>query len=269
MADTIRALLRQAGIPTGPADQRPLNLGKTLIRLTDRAGYVKLGRHPAARALLRAEIAAYRAPPPDAPYRRPELLSHHDGEGVTLLWLSALSGGSMRAWSALRSRPGPYELQASGQRQLADLMPDPDSSWTAEWRRRVAERWGDLPIPLGPVHGDFVYWNLLRPTADQGPGLLDFEYYDPAGPAGIDRLFWRLAPFCRQAVRRGAAGLLRPLAGRLPSAPQLALALLRHGARLEREEMLPDVGELNDAANRRLRRGVVGVYSEILRGLIA
>lgn len=222
--DTISALLRHAGIPAAPLEQHALELGKTLIRLAEGCGFVKLGRHPAGRALLRAEAKAYAARPPDPPYRRPELLGFHDGDQVTLLWLSPVGEHPLSHWAALRARPGPYAQQANGQRMLSDLLPEPETPWIAAWNRRLAEHWGSVSIAVGPSHGDFVYWNLLRPQQGTGYGLIDYEYFDAAAPAVTDSLFWRLAPLCRQAVRRHAAPLLQPIIRRLAPAPELALA---------------------------------------------
>lgn len=269
MPDPIAALLRQAGIVAAAAEHRPLELGKTLIRLTDGAGFVKFGRHPSGRALLRSEADAYRSRPPDPPYRRPDLLGFQDGDGITLLWLSALDGRSMRPWSALQPRDGPYRHQAQGHRDLAELLPEPETAWIAAWSRRLVARWGSVPIATGPSHGDFVYWNLLQPRHGGECGLIDFEYFEPTAPAVTDALFWRLAPLCRQAVQRRAGGLLRSFIVRLAPAPELALTLLRHGARFEREERLPDIGQLYPAHTLQLRRAQIALYSRLLEGLLA
>ncbi|MGE4218231.1 MAG: hypothetical protein AB7G39_02190 [Alphaproteobacteria bacterium] len=269
VADTVSALLRQAGIAAAPLEQHALAPGKTLVRLAEGGGFVKLGHHPAGRALLRAEARAYAEPPPDPPYRRPELLGFHDGGDATLLWLSPLPGHALSPWAALRRRTGPYAGQATDQRRLADLLPEPETPWIAGWNSRLAGRWGSVPVRTGPSHGDFVYWNLLRPTAGGAYGLLDYEYFEPRAPAMSDCLFWQLAPICRQAIRRRIGALVYPVVARLAPAPELALTLLRHGARFEREERQPDIDLLYTPDTLHLRRGQVALYAALLDRLLA
>jgi len=268
MTDADTVLLRAAGVPTPAVERRALNGGKTLLRLGDDAGIIKLARHPVGRSLLRGEAAAYRAAAPDPPYCRPSLLGFHDGDGATLLWLTYLHGSALSRWASLPARPGPFDFQAVGERAVADLLPEPETPWTGTWRPRIAERWSGEAVPAGPSHGDFVYWNLLRQQGGR-LGLLDYEHYQAVAPAGIDRLFWRLSPLCRVATRHGWWEPLHRLAYRLASPVVLALALLRHGDRISREDSLPDTAALYDRSTVERRRRLMVLYAKLLGRVLA
>lgn len=268
MTDADIALLKAAGVPAPAVEHRALNGGKTLLRLADGAGIIKLARHPVGRALVRAEAAAYRALAPDPPYVRPNLLGFHDGDGATLLWMTQLPGSALSRWASLSPQPGPFDRHAVDERSLTDLLPESATNWTAVWRPRVADRWRGLLLPAGPSHGDFVYWNLLRQPGG-AMGLLDYEHYEAVSPAGADRLFWRLSPLCGFASRHGGWETLHRLAYRLAPPPLLALVVLRHGDRISREDSLPDSATLYDRSTIDRRRRLMVLYAKLLDRLLA
>jgi hypothetical protein len=247
-------------------------LGKLGIRLSDGAGFVKLAPDPTSAAALRREARVYAAPPPPPPYRRPVPIAFHDGGDWAVLWLEMEAAAPFGRWRALRPRPGPYEAQGRGKRTLSALAPAQMSPRFAAWRGRLLDRHGDEEIAVAPAHGDFVYWNLL-----DGPVLLDFEHFEECAPLHQDRLSWTIVPFGRRVMALGfgevaaAAGPTLAqalLPDRRSAVCELALFLLRHADRLERETRLVAAQGIDDTAAQLQRDRLLALYPLLLAGLL-
>lgn len=62
---------------------------------------------------------------------------------------------------------------------------------------RMTIRFTNHFVPIGPSHGDFIYWNLLK-MQEGRIGLIDFEYFSPCRAAYFDQWHWLLFPLCRK-----------------------------------------------------------------------
>ncbi|WP_448188449.1 hypothetical protein [Azospirillum sp. sgz301742] len=273
--DAVAERLAAAGIGARAARCTALHMRKIAVVLDDGAGFVKVALHPASVAAVRVEAAAYAGPLPAAPYGRPVLKRFHDGGDWAALWLSAEAGRPMPSWRSLLPRPGPFEDRFST-RPAADLLGDPMPPPFEDWRRRLVDRFGDCTVRTAPAHGDFIYWNVLSGGPD-GPVLIDFEQHEPCAPASHDRLFWTFVPLarkalalrCGQALAAAAPALARRLVPEAErSGLELALLVLRHGARMAVEHERPDIGLLYDSETVRLQHGLIALYKRVLGRLL-
>lgn len=283
--------LAAAGMPGGIDDAEPMDPGKVAIRLSGGRGFVKLALNPHAAALSRRELVAYAAEPPSPAFRRPVLLGGHDAGDWAALWLSLESG---RAWprrSALRPRAGPFEHLPAAARPVAAIMDRPVAGRFEVHRLRLLQRWADAPVRCGPAHGDFVYWNLL--AGDGAPTLVDYEFFEPSAPMTHDRFQWTLLPLLRRLAAWGsvpagpgrgagwtaavpalATAALGPLACALAPCGtprpglELALFLLRYGARIELQRGAPDLARLYAPSTQRLQDSLAVLLDRLLRGLL-
>lgn len=264
--------LAALGITATPAVVRRHALGKVGILLAADAGFVKLAPTPATAAGLRHEATVYALPPPPAPYRRPTLIRFHDGGDWAALWLKAETAAPWTRRRALTPRPGPYEALVAGHRPIDSLMPDTIAPGFAPWQARLRDRHGDHAVAIAPVHGDFVYWNLL-----DGPVLLDFEHFAPAAPRHHDRLSWTVVPLGRRAMALGlgdvAAAAGPWLARRLlpdgcSAEAELALFALHHAARLDAENQLVAAAAIDDSAAQHQRERLLSFYPRLLARLL-
>ena len=106
------------------------------------------------------------------------------------------------------SRPVPVtqmralaEKQSSATRPIVDAelvqrlrgkaaeLRDPDRrTWALGALDRTLEDWGQVPVPLGPWHGDWVPWNMAR----RGETVLlwDWEHFEAEVPCGFDHVHY-------------------------------------------------------------------------------
>ncbi|MFV3131432.1 hypothetical protein [Niveispirillum sp. KHB5.9] len=272
--DRCVTLLVAAGIPSGIEKADLIDPAKVAIRLAGGRGFVKLAMHPHANALMHREVAAYAGPPPCAPFRRPGLLGSHDHGDWGAIWLTFEPGRVLTRWNALSPRPGPYEGAPSGLRPVRAILHDPLPPRFEKHRLRLLDRFADEPVRCGPIHGDFVYWNVLDGPA--GPMLLDYEYFEPQAPSSQDRLQWTLLPLLRRAALWGtvpsvlAGTAVVPLAtlllprGTARPALELALFLLRYATRLEEQQAEPDIADLYARPTRRIQQRLLALIDGIL-----
>lgn len=276
--DKCVSMLATAGIPSGIEKADLIDPAKVAIRLADGQGFVKLAMHPHANALMHREVAAYAGPPPCAPFRRPRLLGSHDHGDWGAIWLTFEPGRVLTRWNALSPRPGPYEAAPSDLLPVRAILPDPLPPRFETYRRHLLDRFADAPVRCGPIHGDFVYWNVLDGPA--GPMLLDYEHFERQAPSSQDRLQWTLLPLLRRAALWGtvpsalAGAAVVPLAalllprGTAHPVLELALFLLRYAARLEGEQAEPGIADLYARPTRRIRQRLLALIDGILGRIV-
>lgn len=266
--------LDAAGIPSEIDRADPIDPGKVAIRLSNGKGFVKLALHPHAAALMHHEVVAYAALPPCPPFRRPGFLGSHDHGDWAAIWLTFEPGRALARRSALAPRPGPYEDAPSILLPVGAILCNPLPPRFEKHRLRMLDRFAEHPVRCGPIHGDFVYWNVLDgPT---GPMLLDYEYFEPQAPSSHDRFQWTLLPLLRQAAGWGVVSsalaslaigpLAHMLAPRETAQPglELALFLLRYAARVEAEQIMPNIVDLYAHPTRLLRGRLLTLMDRIL-----
>ncbi|MBI4867591.1 MAG: hypothetical protein HY816_11620 [Candidatus Wallbacteria bacterium] len=270
--------LEVAGIPHGIDRAEAIDPGKVAIRLANGGGFVKLALHPYAATLLQREVTAYAAAAPCPPFRRPALLGCHDGGDWGALWLTLEEGRVPARRSALVPRSGPYESVPTTLLPVEAILAHPLPPRFEAHRLRLLERFAGEPIRCGPIHGDFVYWNLL--TDNGRPTLVDYEHFEKCAPASHDRFQWTVLPLLRRASAWGratsslAALAAAPLAyGLAPPKTawpvlELALFLIRFGARIEAERTSPIVAELYAFPTRRGQERLVKLIDHVLGGLL-
>ncbi len=276
--DRCVSLLAAAGIPCAIERADLIDPAKVAIRLADGQGFVKLALHPHANALTHREVAAYAGPPPCPPFRRPRLLGSHDQGDWGAIWLTFEAGRVLTRWHALSPRPGPYEAAPSVLLPVRLILGVPLPPRFEKHRLRLLDRFADEPVRCGPIHGDFVYWNVL--DAPGGPLLLDYEYFEPQAPSSQDRLQWTLLPLLRRAAIWGlvparlAGPALVPLAALLlprgTARPRLELALflLRYATRLEEQQAEPGIADLYARPTRRIRQRLLALIDGILEKVV-
>lgn len=276
--DRCVSLLAAAGIPSVIEKADLIDPAKVAIRLADGQGFVKLAMHPHANALMHREVAAYAGAPPCTPFRRPRLLGSHDHGDWGAIWLTFEPGRVLTRWNALSPRPGPYEAAPSGLLPVRAILHDPLPPRFETHRLRLHDRFADEPVRCGPIHGDFVYWNVL--DGPDGPVLLDYEYFEPQVPSSQDRLQWTLLPLLRRAAIWGtvpaalAGPALVPLAalllprGTTRPALELALFLLRYATRLEEQQAEPGIADLYARPTRRIRQRLLALIDGILEKVV-
>jgi hypothetical protein len=260
--------LAELGIDARPSLIRYGLLRKAVVELADGAGIVKFALHPVSANLLRNEAVAYAAPPPTG-FDRASFRMLVDGGDWAAAWLSHQPGRVPSRWTALNRRAGPYETRAYGERKLEDHLDRLAGSARLEgWRRRVLALWSGETLAIGPSHGDFLYWNLLKSRGARHPTLLDFEYSAPDRSRAFDRCQWTLVPLLRQIGRRGWGMPPRWLARYLGVALfELAVAVMEHTSVIEEENRLPDIAALYGAEALARRAALLRGYDALMAGL--
>lgn len=196
-------VLVSIGIGTARANRKPV------LQVFDHQGrsvaFVKIGDSPLSVAHVKAEAAALQA----VARRRlqklsvPRVLHTEQWRGMFILILSALP---TKPWDSLSGTPRFPETPAAefanafamGSAQLGTM------AWWARMRNvsgglrdlraravfmeaigTIAERYGDMVVPVTAWHGDWTPWNMCH--ADGQLQLWDFERFETGVPAGLDR----------------------------------------------------------------------------------
>jgi hypothetical protein len=254
--------LAAAGIEEPPLGLRWGFRRQVGIRLS--RTYAKLALHPLSVALLRHEADCLARLPAPPGYRVPSLQHFHDGGDWAVSVTGMEAGAPPASWRALLGRAGPFEAAAAADRPLADhLAPLATTPRLTRWSERLQRRYSaERLVPIGGSHGDFVYWNLLQ-TSTGSPVLLDFDYFRPDRSRQHDRCFWTWAPLAAKAVAWGRERWLAaasPVLARGEGSLAMALMLVEHGALMEQEHALPDIGMLYGAADLSVRLRLLDLY---------
>jgi hypothetical protein len=213
-ADTIEAELHRI---LGTSGALVVRLGRrrwnrsVVLRPLDAAGgtlaFVKAAASPTGATALRREGDNLRRVAELAPklVESPEVLHRGCWRGLELLALSPLVGdksatartraptAAMRAL-ALATDEGPKPLgeSAAYDRWIAgarDLTSSTQRDRLMEGVDTVGSRLGDVEVPIGCWHGDWVPWNMTW----HGDRVLlwDWEHFDEGVPVGFDGLHYR------------------------------------------------------------------------------
>jgi hypothetical protein len=88
-------------------------------------------------------------------------------------------------------------------RTRISALTDPEQrGWVIRSLDRIEQKHGQVPVPLGPWHGDWVPWNMARRGDDVL--LWDWEHFDVDVPLGFDHVHY-LAQDIRTDVGTDAA----------------------------------------------------------------
>jgi hypothetical protein len=133
--------------------------------------------------------------------RAPRVLGFRDRDGTAVLILKALvpvrpaagSGAPVAAMRALAGRAGAASSSLAGSRVVERLrsgieaLPDGGpGAWLRHELDRLLTELGDVVVPTGTWHGDWVGWNMAR---DGDTVLLwDWEHSEVGVPLGFDHV---------------------------------------------------------------------------------
>lgn len=162
--------------------------------------------------------------------RAPRILDFRDAEGTAVLVLEALvpvrpavgTGAPVAAMRALARRAGDVSSPLAANRVVVGLrsgieaLADVEArAWLRHELDRLLSELGDVVVPTGTWHGDWVGWNMAR---DGDTVLLwDWEYAEAGVPLGFDHVH-HLAQDLRMNV-----GTSREVEDRWLTAARLAL----------------------------------------------
>jgi len=267
---------------------------KALIEFETANGRQKIAKaafHPVSIAMLKNEYTGL-----SAAGRPPQTISLQS-DGVAVLVVDRLEGRPGRRLTYFNQIVPPFisPVRAIAQDDfLARFAVDDRSTWRDERIAQARDILGQVApseIPMGPSHGDFVYWNCLR--AGERTHVIDFEAFSDARIASYDLWYWHILPVVRTAVRLGkpavSASLIAAVAPTIwkqrilradPSLstmkfgpqpawiPTLVLMLIEHGMGMAVENRMPDIVELIGTDALTLRRKVCVIYDLIISRIL-
>jgi thymidylate kinase len=213
LADHLRSLLGIRDIRFGVSLGTPGPHRKPVVQVIDSGGrtlaWVKVGWNEATRELVRHEAETVKSVQERGPrsFNLPQVL-HVGPWRDRLLLVESISTGPLRA--APRRFQSPYPALLAELRELnrdnrplrqsrfvagiasrSELLPDGHARRLVQRGLNHLERIvGRDVLPFHFCHGDFAPWNML--SAGGRIVLFDWEYSDPAAPAGYDAFHFLL-----------------------------------------------------------------------------
>ena len=219
----------------GDADDLVVRLGRrrfnravvlvVLGRSGDIGAFVKVARSAEGQAALELEYRNLLAmvERPVTGLRPPQPLGYWRSGGVDFLALEPLLSdevhpprplpvAQMLRLAGRAPSPGPEGAAAPAMvdsdyvrrlRARVEELTDPEQrAWVVRALDKIVEKHGQVPLPMGPWHGDWVPWNMVR----RGDEVLlwDWEHFTADVPCGFDHVHY-LAQDIRTEIGTDAA----------------------------------------------------------------